>query len=39
LRGADLGGLKLNDVRAFKGAVISHAQSAAMLGELGLIVA
>ncbi|MGW8391407.1 pentapeptide repeat-containing protein [Pseudoduganella sp. HUAS MS19] len=39
LRGADLGGLKLADVRAFKGAVISHSQAAAIMGEMGLVVA
>ncbi len=38
LRGADLGGVKLNDARRFKGAVISKRQAADLLGQLGLRV-
>ena len=38
LRGADLGGLRLNDARRFKGATISRAQAGALLAELGLKV-
>jgi uncharacterized protein YjbI with pentapeptide repeats len=38
LRGADLGGLRLMDVRPFRGATISRDQAGALLGELGLNV-
>ncbi|MDQ0652769.1 uncharacterized protein YjbI with pentapeptide repeats [Pseudomonas cedrina] len=39
LRGADLSGFRLNDAKLFKGAVISKAQAAMLLSELGLSVA
>ena len=39
LRGADLGGLKLASLgAAFKGAVLSHGQAAALVEELGVRV-
>ena len=38
LRGADLGGIRLADAALFRGATISRAQAATLLGELGLIV-
>ena len=39
LREADLGGLKLVDAKLFRGATISLNQAAALLGELGIMVA
>jgi fluoroquinolone resistance protein len=39
LRKADLGGMKLVDIRLFQGATVSCNQAADHLGELGLSVA
>jgi uncharacterized protein YjbI with pentapeptide repeats len=36
LRGADLGGLRLQDASRFCGATISRVQAGQILGELGL---
>lgn len=38
LRSADLGGLKLDDARLFRGAMIARHQAAALLAQLGLVV-
>jgi uncharacterized protein YjbI with pentapeptide repeats len=38
LRSAEIGGMKLNDAKMFRGAVISHAQAASVLREMGLVV-
>ena len=38
LRGTDIGGVRLEDARRFKGATISRAQAAELLSELGLNV-
>lgn len=38
LRGADLGGLKLGDAARFRGAIISRAQAALLLSDIGLKV-
>jgi fluoroquinolone resistance protein len=38
LRGADLGGLRLDDASRFRGATISREQAAQLLSELGLKV-
>lgn len=38
LRGADLGGIGLADAKAFRGAIISKAQAAVLVRELGLDV-
>jgi uncharacterized protein YjbI with pentapeptide repeats len=35
LRGADLGGIRLTDMRRFKGATISKQQAATLLAQLG----
>lgn len=39
LRDTDIGGLKLVDAKLFQGATISLSQAAALLGELGIMVA
>jgi uncharacterized protein YjbI with pentapeptide repeats len=38
LRGADLGGVKLEDAARFRGATISREQAGQLLSELGLNV-
>lgn len=38
LRGADIGGLELVDATKFKGAIVSRAQAAELLAQLGLRV-